>query len=99
MYTKSKTIAFKLEGRELEKLTSRAGEFGVSLSIFAKKLVTDNLEKMTHEELVQQFELLENKIEFVTRSVLNYVKEVFYVLSDMPREQLDEILSEASQRN
>ena len=98
MYTKSKTIAFKLEGRELEKLTSRAGEFGVSPSIFAKRLVTDNLEKMTHDELAQQFELLENKIEAISGSVLAYVKEVFYVLSDMPREQLDEILGEASQQ-
>jgi len=82
-----------MEGRELTKLTNRAAEFGISPAVFAKKLVSDNLERKTDEELTEQFELLQSKIEASNERVLSYIKEVFYVLSDIPREELDKILA------
>jgi len=84
MYTRPKLISFKLEGRELEKLIHRASEFGTSPGLFAKKLVADNLDIKSNEELMDRFDLLEDKL-------CTYIKEVFYVLSETPAEKLDEI--------
>jgi predicted DNA binding CopG/RHH family protein len=91
MYKKEKLISFRLEGRDLEKLINRASEFGLSPAMFAKKLVTENLDRQTDEELMERFEVLESKIEALSEKNLTFIKEVFYVTSNISHETLDEI--------
>ena len=91
MYKKEKLISFRLEGQELEKLINRAVGFGMSPAVFAKRLVTENLDRQTDEELMERFDVLESKIEMLSERNLTFIKEVFYVTGDIPRETLNEI--------
>ena len=88
MYKSRKLISFYLEGRDLEKLLNRSLNFGLSPSAFAKKLVTDNLERRTDEELMERFDVLESNLKEYSNKAL---KELFQVLTDIsPDEPRDE---------
>lgn len=91
MYKKTKQIAFKLEGRDLEELTLGGARHGLSPQAYAKILVIENLYRLSEKEITAHFNVLEGQIEDAQRKLISVVKEVFHVVADISMEKLDEL--------
>jgi hypothetical protein len=86
MYRETKVISFKLEGKELQILENQAEKFGMSPGTYARRLLVEALTKDGSGKIIDRIGLLETRL-------INAVKEVFYVVLELPHEKFDQIVS------